>query len=589
MRNNEILRIVRGSQKYIGAQDKDLMLPYTLESKTKTLIEGDRNLVLNLQDQYIREREESSTYRLYGKINPLVSNLLSGCSYELNTFIENSLYYAPIPATSAETLACGYPSMDFFGFIPPTALTSSHNYSEVNAYQDNWVIYESYIKSSDSLQPMEHRVISAETGTGDSYNVLGVFFDSGDGIPFYCKNVTIQGKSAVQFICPVEHGLSENEYIVLQTGTTVGPIGATNQVTTLNNSTQLPIFSFGDEFANTEGKIFNILLQDSTQTINEYDMGVFKRLIDPNNINETLSTYYVHSHELLTKPSSYNLDTTGFELGIYSRKQKNFPGRISPPNGREHIVVREQFPSYLWNFNNNLDVSNYTDNLGRPLMDLYLSVFVVNEPRLWKTKEGCPVGMGWDWNFVPNGIEDPYPNNNIEPKLTTPWNLPQSGDTFIGAFVEYNEWDLTERILSEAYHKLTLNSTDTNGFSFYEEQIEVDGVTEGGPGVEIKGGYYYKPHNRIPIRKQSEAVTVHNNFEFVDEYATFSMYEGLFRWREILPIGFYESETNGVDYPFVNGAHYPYTNLIFDIKPLLIDKDYTSLPTLTRPSYDDCE
>ena len=117
----------------------------------------------------------------------------------------------------------------------------------------------------------------------------------------------------------------------------------------------------------------------------------------------------------------------------------------------------------------------------------------------------------------------------------------------------------------------------------------MDGVTEGGPGVEIKGGYYYKPHNRIPIKKQSEAVTVHNNFEFVDEYATFSMYEGIFRWREILPIGFYESETNGVDYPFVNGAHYPYTNLIFDIKPLLIDKDYTSLPILTRPSYDDCE
>ena len=345
----------------------------------------------------------------------------------------------------------------------------------------------------------------------------------------------------------------------------------------------LPVFSFGDEFADTERKIFNILLQDSTQTINDYDVGVFKRLIDPNNINETLSTYYVHSHELLTKPSNYNLDKTGFELGIYSRKRKLFPGSISPPNGREHIVVKEQYPSYLWNFNNDLDVSDYSDNLGRPLLDLYLSVFVVNEPRLWRTVDGCPVKVGWEWNFTPDGTEEHYANLYTEPNLTTPWNLPQSGDTFVGAFVEYNEWDLSERILSEAYHKIVLNSVETNGFSFYS------GVDGGSPGVDIKGGYYYKPHNRIPIKKQSEAVTVHKNFEFVDEYATFSMYEGLFRWREMLPIGFYESEINGVDYPFVNGAHYPYTNLVFDIKPIIIDEDYRTLPILTRPSSDDCE
>ena len=116
MRNNEILRIVRGSQKYVGAHDKDLMLPYTLETKSRNLIQGNRNLVLNLQDQYIREREESYTYRLYGKINPLVNNILSGCSYELNTFIENSLYYHPRPVSSGETIACGYPCMDFFWF-----------------------------------------------------------------------------------------------------------------------------------------------------------------------------------------------------------------------------------------------------------------------------------------------------------------------------------------------------------------------------------------------------------------------------------------------------------------------------------------
>ena len=133
---------------------------------------------------------------------------------------------------------------------------------------------------------MEYRVISGSTV---SYNTFGISFESGDGIPFYCKNVKIQGKQAVQFICAVEHGLLENEYIVLEVGATVTPLGTTNQIASLNNTTQLPVFSFGDGHAESEKKIFNVLLQDATQVINEYDMGAFKRLIDRQNVDETLS------------------------------------------------------------------------------------------------------------------------------------------------------------------------------------------------------------------------------------------------------------------------------------------------------------
>ena len=67
MSYQENIRIVRGSQRYIGGVDKDIMLPYTLEATTRNFIEGDRNLVLSLEDQYNREREQSEIYRLYGK------------------------------------------------------------------------------------------------------------------------------------------------------------------------------------------------------------------------------------------------------------------------------------------------------------------------------------------------------------------------------------------------------------------------------------------------------------------------------------------------------------------------------------------
>ena len=578
MRYPEGLHIVRGSQKYIGSQDKDLMVPYTLEATNRTLIEGERNLVLNLADQYVREREENYIYRLYGKINVLTDNTISGCSYD-SLFVSNHLFYDPIVESGA-TVACGYPSSDFFNFITYTGLTSAHNYEELKAKRDNWIIYESYVKDTKSDHPMEYTI--GEKDNSGVYNYNGVSYQSGDGIPFYVENVKTQGKGAVKFTCPMDHGLNEGEYIVLQTGTTINSIGTSGLISNINNEITLPIFSLGDENLDSESKVFTILLNDATQTVTDNDFGVFKRLINTDNVGETLSQYYIHKHEILTKPTEHVLDRTAFELGIYSKREKNFIDEDAPMLGITHKVVKDEYKSYLWNFTNDLDVSDYSDNLGRPILDLYLSVFAVNETRIWKTKYGSCAGIGWDWNFIPTGIPDPYPNNNIENNLTTPWNLPQSGDTFLGAFVEYNEWDLKERIISEIYHKLTYNDTPTDGFSFYDPGLY------GNSFDEIKGGFYYQPHHRIPIRKLSEAPSVNENFEFVPQYANYSMYENQFRYRIMLPIGFYETKTHGVDYAFVNGAHYPYTNVIFKIKPIIIDRDYLTPPFVSLPP-DDCE
>jgi|TARA_R110000744_G_scaffold199864_1_gene318994 hypothetical protein len=578
MRYPEGLHIVRGSQKYIGAQDKDIMLPYTLEATNRALIEGERNLVLNLADQYGREREESYTYRLYGKINVLTDNSISGCSYD-SQFVSNHLYYDPI-VIAESAVACGYPSNEFFNFITSTGLTSAHNFQELKAKKDNWIIYESYVKDTKIDQPMEYSIGEKDNNGVYSYN--GVSFTSGDGIPFYIENVVVQGKAAIKFVCPMEHGLNEGEYIQLQSNPNINTIGAVGLVTTINNEVTSPIFSLGDETLDSESKVFTVLLRDTDLTLVDNDFGVFKRLINPDNINETLSSYYVHVHTILTKPTDHVLDKTSFELGIYSKREKTFIGEDAPMLGVTHKVIKDEYKSYLWNFTNDLDVSDYSDNLGRPLLNLYLSVFAVNETKIWKTTFGSCVGVGWDWNFIPTGIPDPYPNNKREDNLTTPWNLPQSGDTFLGAFVEYNEWDLTERIISEVHHKLTYNDVMTDGFSFYDPGLYGDSFDE------IKGGFYYQPHHRIPIRKLSEAPSVNENFEFVPQYATYSMFENQFRWRPMLPIGFYETKTHGVDYAFVNGAHYPYTNLIFKIKPIIIDKDYLTPPYISLPA-DDCE
>ena len=280
----ETIRIVRGSQKYVGSQDKDLFIPYSLENSTRTMIEGDRNLVLNLQDQYFREREDSNIYRLYGKLKPMVENIISGCTYD-PIFMSNNLYYDPIPLSDGDSVACGYPSADFFKFLTYTGLTSAHMYSELESTRENWYICQSYVDSHNNQIPMEYYYDKETTGLEK-----GVSFMASDGIPFYVKNVKIQGKSALQLVCPVDHGLNMGEYIILQNTVSVVSINS-GLVTTINNSNELPVFSLGDQTYGSESKLINIILNGQSQIFNDGDVGVFLRLIDPQNRTETTSQY----------------------------------------------------------------------------------------------------------------------------------------------------------------------------------------------------------------------------------------------------------------------------------------------------------
>ena len=436
--------------------------------------------------------------------------------------------------------------------------------------------------------------ISAETN-------VGIEFESSDGIPFSVKKIKINGKDALQCICPVEHGLLDSEYIELQTTQSNPNISTfnTNLIETINGRRIVPIYSFGNEFIGNDKKIFNVILRAdliNPNTFTDDDMGVFKRLSDPDNYNETLSRYYVHQHELLTDYDESIVDRAAFEFGIYNKRFRYYREDQSPPFGVGHEVVKNQTSSYLFNFSKDIDVSKLKDNLNRPLLDLYVTVLVNNQSRIWqgrevsiKTINGQQVsvitngyGMGWSWNF-PTGqlVLDPYPQE-VYINLDTPTNIPNKGGMFLGAFVEYNQFELKERVISEAFHALRFNPD-----IFYAEGTGRPGSLGGSRGVGE--GYYYQPHYRVPIRKQANSISTYPDYRFVPSYATFSIYEQLWRWRNILDIGFFDSTINGVDYPFVNGAHYPFTNIDFFIKPWLVNKPFITDGIIEPLDVDDCE
>jgi hypothetical protein len=72
----DFIRALRGSQRYMGALDKDVVVRHSLEQTHRMLFETERNAVLNLNEQYFIEREESKTYRPYGKQNLIVTKII---------------------------------------------------------------------------------------------------------------------------------------------------------------------------------------------------------------------------------------------------------------------------------------------------------------------------------------------------------------------------------------------------------------------------------------------------------------------------------------------------------------------------------
>jgi hypothetical protein len=81
---------------------------------------------------------------------------------------------------------------------------------------------------------------------------------------------------------------------------------------------------------------------------------------------------------------------------------------------------------------------------------------------------------------------------------------------------------------------------------------------------------------------------------FVDEIPSWSYYSSSdqqFRWRDLYTYGFIDNLGRGVDYPFLNGAQYPYENAFFRLIPEGINYNSNLLGTgiPVKPLIDGCD
>jgi hypothetical protein len=559
-------KIVLPSKKFANAPDEELDLKLNLDTSESLLRIGERDIVLDVAKLYSKERNDSINYKIYGKLKMVFRNLY--CGNTDYTYLKDRLYLIGDGTTTDHT---GFLPYDEFAFMRrdvyrevnlpitsntvPTGFTSNivksgstahTNVTPINAPYQNWNLYLSYVYSGDTNFPMKYSL------TGSTYSG----FTANDGIPF---RVTYTGGTYYELTSPVEHGMTNGDYIVLSGGTFTGNAsGRTYSIT-----------SVGNEIYGSEKYVVNILKSQipKTKIFNTIMFG--KRCLDINNIIGSTSTYYVHKHKTLTNVNGYILDKVGFETPIWEDEKKLIFENFSGDN--DVLVERNRMESVLYDFKEPFKLSGLTNNLGFTPTEVYVTALFRNGNGYFN----YPPKVGYKFNFHDTWIDQHFNGTtSIENGMqgnTTTFTGATSGFTFTGgtelsvgtvlngAFVEYNPKEMKERIVSESFHKIT---NPTTIFDY--------GQTVGSSGASINNleGLIYQPHYRVKLRELSpyvETATTNDIFN-LPENTNYDADENVWRWRDLYDQGYVDQDGYGTNFPFVNGTHYVRTNINFYLR-----------------------
>ena len=568
-------QIILPTKKYFKAPEEDLDIRIGLDENKTLLRENDKNIILDISELYSKERNEIKNYKIYGKLKMVFRNVYSGTTQYLN--LAEQLYQNGVGEAFNNS---GWLPYNEFAFlrndvlreinIPQTGSTPSFTQNVVisgytghttittmDAPYHNWNIYLSYVYGSDSTHPIKYTLSGNTVYT----------FTAGDGLPF---RVTT-GTTTHTLTCPVEHGISAGEYITLYGGTLTGATsGRTFYVT-----------SVGNETFNSEKYVINLASSQFPTSTIFGNVVTGKRCLDIKNISGSTSTYYVHKHKTLTSVDDYILDKVGFETPIWEDEKKLLFENYSGTN--DFLVERNRMESVLYDFKKPFTLTGITNNLGYTPTDVYLSVILRNGNGYFD----YPPKVGYKFNFHDTWIDQHFSGTTktsapFESGLGTGTTFTNSAITFTsgntltigtsgltGAFVEYNEIEFKERIISEAYHKfyspITIFDYGQTGTT-----TSFSGATESNPF-----GIYYQPYHRVKLRQlspyleKSKTDDVYN----IPENAKYSQNEGQWRWRDLYDHGYVDPDGYGTDYPFVNGIHYVKNDVNFYLRN---EKIYTN-------------
>lgn len=249
-----------------------------------------------------------------------------------------------------------------------------------------------------------------------------------------------------------------------------------------------------------------------------YSKPLFRRL------NCVPSDYYTRKFKLLTS-NDYDVNkATAFGNSIYPKIKLNELGVSND--------------TWLFTFTKDINTNGLYSHRGGNLTELY---FATIKRAGVDSINWSDVTAHWDFDYsvatTATAIET-VSKYNPSGKGTIEKNTVNYSEYF-GDFVEFNRGEILEKTLSKIIHRFALNNNNTP-----------------------EKGYYLDPFHKIYIRKFSnyiETALFNQRVLGIPGDAELRPNRSL-EWRDILEPGYIEEGDNGVNYPFLNGANYIYFN-----------------------------
>ena len=560
--------IVPSNLRYKGAPSVDEQIAISLDSHNQQITEYDRSSTISLAQVYDDERQGCTVFRPTFKTTFLYENTYTGTTGYI-PFQYNLYYTAPV-SSKQSTKWQGFPQYYEFDFYRPDVGDQHFNYKAKSAYTYNWTYYLTYPYNNNYTKQLTYY----------RNNINSINWIAGDGIPFSITNTSQNGNGLVSFTCIAPHGLTIGEYVELSL--------------VYRNSNLFQVYSLGNGLLDSDVHIFNLLNIGYTgTTFSNGTTGTFKRVINPDNLTETKSKYYIREQKVLTNLTDLEVTKAGFEKNVFAEQKKLEYSSITP-NNLTRISQKTSSNAYNMTSAYDLDFANLKDNQKRPISEINLTIVnkgysgYFNQP-----SNGFGLKQGWGFNLSKTtnpwwNLTEQRSNTSIPVSSYTLtsgetktfyYNLDlKKDDVMDGDFCEWNDYEQIERVVSSYYHKLKFNQT-----VFQTTTV----ATTNSPG------YYYQPHNKMTIRVFSDYVET-GDVEFVDQVPEWSFYstsDRQFRWRDLYTYGFRDNLNRGVDYPYINTAHYPFSEIIFRLIPegINYNENLDGYDFSFKPLIDECE
>ena len=480
------------------ASNVDSYFTVNFESQIKLLPPGKINRVVNSGEIFNSERNDSTRYRIITTLLPVFTNVLFNITGNKgpNSFSDpNTINYSD---------SYGYQTFDGFifkndpydnDFTGTQTLTYSQSLrkhlKEVNGWFGFYnpdVTKQGFCEFYD-LEPTRFRFDLNSSLQNRNWEITITYPYAKDDTHYLVNNgllvtsseaVIMGGVPMIAIGTAIPHNLTQGDTVRL-----------TNMPTN-NMNGDYTVIALGLENGDSKENFFVVNINPSNSIVgSNFTTGRMKRLYFGNEV-----TYYFRKFKKIN----------GFE----SKKQLTKDSYECYPLAFSQTIYQDQ--NYQVIFNDDIDVSNLTDNLGRPLSELYFTIIKTRSNNLFtRIISGLDL-ENYPGNVKTNTITDLSVSNIRKMHtISTPLadfnsHIPLESDIqfnnldYYGDVCEYSKYEVKETILQKVMHRF--NTVD-------RETTLLKPITNGTINGPRNEGYIYEPHYQIKIRNFSNFIEHH--------------------------------------------------------------------------------